>query len=358
MKGIIFRVLIVDDSTFICKRMTEILEVNGDFKVVGIAKNGKEAIRMTALTEPDVVTMDVEMPVMDGITAVKQIMAEMPTPILMFSASTQIGAKSTLEALEAGAIDFLPKNLDEINGNHELARQILRQRVRNVALQATRIKRTKVVKSARIPLAVKNYSELPNHGRRLTHHEFELLVIVASTGGPVAIQKILTEIPENCPIPILLVQHMPSNFTVSFAERLNQLCHIQVKEAAQYDELKPGVALLAPGGQQIQVERRAGKKIVTLSAKNSGDIYSPCADLTLTSIAKIYAKKALAVVLTGMGADGRKGAVKMHQTGAEIWAQEESSCTIYGMPKAIVDAGIAAKTYNLSELAKIFRAIS
>jgi len=358
MKGITFRVLIVDDSAFICKRITEILEANGDFNVVGIAKNGKEAIRMITLTEPDVVTMDVEMPVMDGITAVKQIMAEMPTPILMFSASTQIGAKSTLEALEAGAIDFLPKNLDEINGNHELARQILRQRVRNVALQATRIKRVKVIKSAKIPLAVKTHSGLQNHSRRLTHYEFELLVIVASTGGPVAIQKILTEIPANCPIPILLVQHMPSNFTVSFAERLNQLCHIQVKEAAQYDELKPGVALLAPGGQQIQVESRAGRKIVTLNAKNGGDIYSPCADLTLISIAKIYANKALAVVLTGMGSDGRNGAVKMYQTGAEIWAQEESSCTIYGMPKAIIDSGIAAKIYNLDELAKKFRNIS
>ncbi len=357
MKGVIFRVLIVDDSAFICKRMTEILEAKGDFKVVGIAKNGKEAVRMTALTEPDVITMDVEMPVMDGISAVKQIMAEMPTPILMFSASTQVGAKSTLEALEAGAIDFLPKNLDEINGNHTLARQILRQRVRNVALQATRIKRIKPVKPMRRPLSVKAYSGIKNHSRRLIPQEFELLVIVASTGGPVAIQKILTELPTNCPIPILIVQHMPSNFTVSFAERLNQLCHIQVKEATQYDELKPGTALLAPGGQQIHVESRASKKIVTLSAKNSGDIYSPCADLTLASIAKIYTKKALAIVLTGMGADGKKGAVKMYQMGAEIWAQEESSCTVYGMPKAIVDAGIAAKIYNLDELAKIFRNI-
>lgn len=179
------RVLIVDDSSFICKRIAEILAVDKIFKVIGVAKNGQEAVIMAATTEPDVITMDVEMPVMDGISAVKRIMAETPTPILMFSASTQVGAQATLAALDAGAIDFLPKKLDEINGDHEVARRILRYRVRNVALQADKLKRQQQPKISTVRRIKSQLSS-----RQLTHREFDLLVIVASTGGPVAIQKL------------------------------------------------------------------------------------------------------------------------------------------------------------------------
>ncbi|BCG63016.1 MAG: two-component system, chemotaxis family, protein-glutamate methylesterase/glutaminase [Methyloprofundus sp.] len=347
------RVLIVDDSSFICKRIAEILAVDKIFKVIGVAKNGQEAVIMAATTEPDVITMDVEMPVMDGISAVKRIMAETPTPILMFSASTQVGAQATLAALDAGAIDFLPKKLDEINGDHEVARRILRYRVRNVALQADKLKRQQQPKISTVRRIKSQLSS-----RQLTHREFDLLVIVASTGGPVAIQKTLTEIPAQCPIPILLIQHMPGNFTCSFAQRLNQLSQLQVHEAKNNDELQAGVALLAPGGQQIEVQARGAKKFVVLKPKQVSDIYSPCADISLASVAKVYKNKALAIVLTGMGADGRQGAVKMHQAGAEIWAQEESSCTIYGMPKAVADAGIVSKVCTLDELSKIFREIN
>lgn len=348
------RVLIVDDSRFICKRIAEILAADKIFKVVGIASNGQEAVIMAATTEPDVITMDVEMPVMDGISAVKQIMAETPTPILMFSASTQVGAQATLAALDAGAIDFLPKKLDEINGDHEVARRILRYRVRNVALQAEKLKRQYQPKIN----VIRRLKPQVARSRQLVHREFDLLVIVASTGGPVAIQKTLIEIPAHCPIPILLIQHMPGNFTCSFAQRLNQLSQLQVHEAKNNDELQAGVALLAPGGQQIEVQTRGTKRFVVLTPKQVSDIYSPCADISLASVAKVYKNKALAIVLTGMGADGRQGAIKMHQAGAEVWAQEESSCTIYGMPKAVVDAGIVSKVCTLDELSKIFREIN
>jgi two-component system chemotaxis response regulator CheB len=269
----------------------------------------------------------------------------------MFSASTQVGAQATLAALDAGAIDFLPKKLDEINGDHEVARRILRYRVRNVALQAyKRQQQPKIRPVRRIASQVSS--------RQLTHREFDLLVIVASTGGPVAIQKTLTEIPAHCPIPILLIQHMPGNFTCSFAQRLNQLSQLQVHEAKNNDELQAGVALLAPGGQQIEVQARGTKRFVVLKPKQVSDIYSPCADISLASVAKVYKNKALAIVLTGMGADGRQGAIKIHQAGAEIWAQEESSCIIYGMPKAVADAGIVSKVCTLDELSKIFREIN
>jgi len=359
------RVLIVDDSRFICKRICEILEEDSIFKVVGSASNGKQAILMAAQLEPDVITMDIEMPVMDGISAVKAIMAECPTAILMFSAATHAGAQATLDALSAGAIDFLPKQLDKIDGDREIAKRMLRRRVRIVALQANRIKhkpasdvarikKTKVLPSSNTvsrPQITAARSPSPTHS---INRKIELLVVVASTGGPVAIQKVMTQLSGQCPFPILIVQHMPHNFTKSFAERLNQLCKIKVKEAVNGDFLTAGEALLAPGGMQMEVAQKSGKKVVKITDKQKGEIYSPCADITLTSIAQVYSANVLTVVLTGMGADGKEGAVRLKQKGFPIWAQDEASCTIYGMPKAIVDANLADKVYSLNEIANEF----
>ncbi len=349
------RVLVVDDSWFMCKRIKEILEEESDFEVVGIAKNGKEALLMTVQLEPDVITMDVEMPVMNGIEAVQKIMAECPTGILMFSSTTQAGAQATLDALNAGAIDFLPKQLNELDGNKETAKQSLRHRVRMVALQKKRI-RDKTLQNSLI--SKKKTAPASSVIRRepspASGNSIDLLVIVASTGGPVAIQKVLTRLPSNCSFPILIVQHMPENFTKSFSERLNQLCKVTVKEAEQGDELKPGVALLAPGGMQIELKKGITKKTVSLRKKQKNEIYSPCADITLASIAKVLSARVLTVVLTGMGADGKEGAKKLKQKGAQIWAQDEASCTIYGMPKAIADAKIADKIYSLDKIASEF----
>ena len=364
------RVLIVDDSRFIRKRIQEILEQEPDFKVVGVAADGKEAILMAAQLEPDVITMDVEMPVMDGISAVKKIMQECPTAILMFSAATHAGARATLEALDAGAIDFLPKQLDEIDGDREMAKRLLRRRVRVVALQAKRVRsksnrQGSATKVLEIPAGVKTSAAATNRGRKQAssvmsqtwNKRIELLVIVASTGGPVAIQKVLTQLPSSCLFPILIVQHMPNNFTKSFADRLNQLCKVTVKEATNGDLLKPGKALLAPGGMQMEIRGKGGSKTVEIREKQLGEIYSPCADITLSSIAKAFSANVLTVVLTGMGADGKEGVIKLKQKGFSIWAQDEASCTIYGMPKAIVDANLADRIYSLDEIANEFKKI-
>ncbi len=356
------RVLIVDDSRFICKRIAEILEEDSIFKVVGSALNGKQALLMAAQLEPDVITMDIEMPVMDGISAVKAIMAECPTAILMFSAATHTGAKATLDALSAGAIDFLPKKLDEIDGNREVAKRMIRRRVRTVALQANRIKQKTVSAIAKTTTTTftttDSRPQIPKNRNpslvRTVIRDIELLVVVASTGGPVAIQKVMTQLPANCLFPILIVQHMPHNFTKSFAERLNQLCQVKVKEAVDGDLLKPGEALLAPGGMQMEVTLKSAKKTVRIMVKQENEIYSPCADLTLSSVAQVYSANVLTVVLTGMGADGKKGAEKLKQKGFPVWAQDEASCTIYGMPKAIVDANLADKVYSLNEIANEF----
>jgi len=352
------RVLIVDDSRFICKRICAILEQESDFKVVGLAFNGKQAVEMAAQLEPDVITMDIEMPVMDGISAVKKIMAECPTAILMFSALTHRGAKSTLDALSAGAIDFLPKQLDEIDGNADRARNILRRRVRLVALQSKRVK----LKPAALPVSSnKNTQKIasitvkPSRTVYTNNGKTELLVIVASTGGPVAIQAVLTQLPGNCSFPIIVVQHMPQNFTKSFAERLNQLCDVNVKEAINGDALQTGEVLLAPGGMQMKLAMISGKRVVKISEKQPGQIYSPCADITLSSIAKVFSANVLTVVLTGMGADGMEGATDLKGKGFSVWAQDEASSTIYGMPKAIVDANLADRVYSLDEIADQFK---
>lgn len=360
------RVLIVDDSTFICKSIQRILEEESDFKIIGFALNGEEAVALSAQLKPDVITMDVEMPIMDGITAVKQIMAKCPTAILMFSAATKVGAKATLEALDAGAIDFLPKQLDQIDGNKELAKWILRRSVRNVARQAKKIRSIFEASSGKAGICpqLKSFPDKaeiqkqPLSSVRTSHRKVELLVIVASTGGPVAIQKVLAQLSANCPFPVLIVQHMPKDFTCSFAERLNQVCRVKVKEAIDGDCLIAGEVLVGPGGMQMEVKSSVGNKKVSIRKKQEGELFSPCADITLASILEHYSANVLTLVLTGMGIDGKEGAIKLKQKGFSIWAQDEASSTIYGMPKAIVDANLADKVLSLDEIAHEFTRLS
>ncbi|BBA34331.1 chemotaxis response regulator protein-glutamate methylesterase [Methylocaldum marinum] len=340
------RVLVVDDSGFIRRRLTEIFNADGDMEVIGCAADGAEAVRKAASLNPDVITMDVDMPVMDGITAVREIMKDRPTPILMFSASTRAGAKATLDALDAGAMDFVPKQLQEISGDQDLAKRILRRRVRDLAEHAGRLQRVRRPAATVVAAPVARPS-----GAKIQIRDFRLIVIAASTGGPVAIQKVLTEIPETAAVPILLVQHMPGNFTGSFAERLDQLCRIRVREARNGDELRPGAALLAPGGLQLELSEHGARKTVVVRESGAGEHFRPSADVTFGSVARNMPGKVLAIVLTGMGSDGKLGAQNLKAKGAVVWAQNEQSCVVYGMPKAIVDAGLADCIYDLDEMA-------
>lgn len=336
------RVLVVDDSGFIRRRLTEILNADTGMEVVGSAADGLEAIRQTRALSPDVITMDVAMPVMNGIDAVRHIMRERPTPILMFSVSTQAGAKATLDALEAGAMDFLPKQLHEISGDRETAKQLLRRRVRDLARQTARLQH---------PPALPARPPHPTRAGAPTR-EIRLLAMAASTGGPVALQHLLARLPADIPVPILLVQHMPGNFTGSFAERLDQICAIAVREARNGDELRPGVALLAPGGCQMELMNQGPRQSVAVRPPLDGEYYHPSADVTFASIARNQPGRTLALVLTGMGSDGRQGAIRMKEKGAVIWAQSEASCVVYGMSKAIVDGNLADGIFDLDEMAE------
>lgn len=334
-------VLIVDDSSFFRRRLTQMIDECPGLKVVGTASNGREGVAKALELKPDVITMDYEMPVMDGISAVREIMAKQPTPILMFSSLTYEGARVTLDSLEAGAVDFLPKNFDDISRNSAELKLKLAERINTVARARRRI-------PARAPLAAAAAERaplrpVPARARR----QFGLVVIGTSTGGPVALQTVLSVLPQHFPLPIVLVQHMPATFTSAFAERLNSQCRVTVKEAADGDLLRPGLALLAPGGRQLMVSK--GGKVRVLPGDERLN-YKPCVDVTFASAANVYREQVLAIVLTGMGADGCEGARVLKQGGAAVWAQDEASSVIYGMPMAVAKANLTDEILSLQQI--------
>jgi two-component system chemotaxis response regulator CheB len=336
------RVLVVDDSGFFRRRILEILEADARIKVVGTAANGKEAVEQVAQLKPDVVTMDIEMPVMDGITAVRHIMAANPTPVLMFSSLTHDGAQATLDALDAGAVDFLPKRFEDIAKDRDQAKLLLRRRIHAVARQnsaARSVPDARSVRATAVPLR--------NNVRR---GQFQVVVIASSTGGPVALAQVLTKLPASFRYPVLVVQHMPASFTPAFASRLDQQCALSIKEAQDGDVIRAGQVFIAPGGRQMTFRQSGGEVQVSISDGDQSLHYKPCADVTFNSVASVYGSKALALVLTGMGADGREGARTLKKQGATVWSQDEASCVIYGMPMAVAEAGLSDQVLSLRDI--------
>lgn len=370
-------VLVVDDSGFFRKRLTEILTSSGQIKVVGAATNGREGVELAEKLRPDVITMDYEMPVMDGISAVREIMRKHPTPVLMFSSLTYEGARVTLDALEAGAVDFLPKNFEEIARDNSQLQKILIERILDVARSrpgnrpaaparpepsapTSRAPATPARPRAEVtprqrpgahsPAAAPEPEAPRRPTRRGPAKHYAVVGIGTSTGGPVALQRVLTALPATFPAPIVLVQHMPASFTPAFAERLNKLCRIEVRQAADGDVLRPGLALLAPGGKQMMVENRGGQARIRILPGDERLNYKPCVDVTFGSLARSFPGKTLGVILTGMGSDGKEGCRMMKQSGSDIWSQDEKSSVIYGMPMAVAKAGLTDDVLSLDEI--------
>lgn len=366
------RVLVVDDSSFFRRRVSEIINSEPRLEVIDVAVNGKEAVDKALSLKPDVITMDVEMPVMDGITAVREIMAKGPIPILMFSSLTHEGAKATLDALDAGALDFLPKKFEDIARNRDEAVSVLQQRVLEIASKKGLMRRASISRPTPTTSSLSTTSSPFDRTQRpsvtptaparpssaslgrfkATGKKYQLTAIGTSTGGPVALQKILTKLPGNYPHPIVLVQHMPATFTAAFASRLNSLCQIEVKEAEDGDVLRPGVAYLAPGGKQMMLEGRPGAAKLRILDGGDRMNYKPCVDVTFGSAAKVFGDKVLSMILTGMGADGRDGARMLKEAGSTIWAQDEESCVVYGMPQAVAKAGISSEDLPLDRISE------
>lgn len=367
------KVLVVDDSGFFRRRILEILKPVSTIEVVGTAANGREAIEQVKNLKPDVVTMDYEMPVMDGITALREIMRVQPTPVLMFSTLTQEGARVTLDALEAGAVDYLPKTFEDISRDPDKMREVLSQRILAVARARYRMGRPdSTVARTSLPstetvspfargtastavtrrLTETTPKEAPSApGRKTPARSYQLVAIGTSTGGPVALQKVLTGLPADFPAPIVLVQHMPASFTPAFAERLDRLCKIRVKQAENGDLLEPGVALLAPGGTQMMIERGGSSGRIRILPGDDRLNYKPSVDVTFGSAARTFPGKVLGIILTGMGADGKEGCRLLKETGATVWSQDEESCVIYGMPMAVAKAGLSDEIISLDNIA-------
>jgi len=360
------KVLIVDDSGFFRRRLTDLINQHPNLEVIGTAANGQEGIEKAAELNPDVITMDYEMPVMDGITAVKRIMAATPVPILMFSSLTHEGARVTLDSLEAGAVDYLPKHFEDIAQNSDELKRRLHNRLLEVARShpkssrpasklfpsgsslANASARTAQPSTSARPVSTAASSKPSTNKAPAINHPVKLVAIGTSTGGPVALQTLLTQIPANFPVPIVLIQHMPSSFTPAFAERLNKACKIQVKEAADGDQLKPGLALLAPGGQQMMISGRGQVKVLPGDERLH---YKPSVDITFGSAANVFGRDVLAIILTGMGADGTEGARMLKGQGATVWSQDEASSVIYGMPMAVAKANLTDAVMPLDAFA-------
>lgn len=333
------KVLVVDDSSFFRRRITEFLSSDPNIEVIAQAVDGLDAVEKTNQLNPDVITMDIEMPRLDGISAVKKIRETKSTPILMFSSLTHDGAKATFEALDAGASDFLPKKFEDIATEKSEAIKILCERVNSLAKKKTSTSETII----KIPASLRALSATSSKG-------YQLAVIGASTGGPVAVEKVLKSLPANYSLPILLIQHMPGSFTGAFAERLDKMCAINVKEAEEGDVLQAGTVYIAPGGRQMRLKKNGRGNIISIEDGPADTIYKPSVDVTFNSIAEAYSGRVLAIVMTGMGSDGCVGTRLLREKGATVWAQDEASCVVYGMPMAVVKENLVDKVMSVDEI--------
>ena len=338
------RVLVVDDSALMRQFISDILNSDARIEVVGTARDGKDALAQIKTLQPDIVTMDVEMPKMDGLKALEEIMRTSPMPVIMVSSMTQEGAEVTMKALAAGCVDFIGKPSGTISLN---IREIGQELIDKVIAASTARIRTPLLKPTLPPASDFRRMAPPvniNTARR------DIVAIASSTGGPMALSELLPKLPKKFPVPIVITQHMPREFTSSFAKRLNDTSQIEVVEGFDGLALKPGRAVIAPGGYHLLIKRRAGTAVCGLSDSPPVLSVKPAANVMFQSVANEYGGNVLCVILTGMGRDGTDGAVTLHKKGAYVIAESQKTCVVYGMPKAAFDAGIVDEVLALNEI--------
>jgi two-component system chemotaxis response regulator CheB len=332
------KVLVVDDSSFMRSILSRMISKDDRFEVVGQAKDGQEGVELSKTLKPDVITMDIEMPRMTGIEALKVIMKENPTPVVMVSSLTREGATSTLEAMDYGAVDFIPKAMDKGGDDSVLKKSTVLMDKLYAASKARMIRkfsRPPEVKRASIQEAVQStdiHRTLPKSKLLNT----KLLIIGSSTGGPRALQEVVPHLPANLKIPVVIAQHMPAHFTKPMAERLNQISAIKVVEGQDGDLLENGVVYIAPGGLHTRVKKEDGKLILSIKEDSGNEcVYKPSVDILASSAADLFGGQVLALMLTGMGSDGAKGFEEIKNKGGYILAQDETTSVVYGMPKSV-----------------------
>ena len=328
------KVLVVDDSAFMRGVLVRKVESDPRFKVLDTAVNGREAVEKTLALKPDVVTLDVDMPIMNGIEALKEIVRLSPAAVLMVSARTDAGAAITLEALSLGAVDFIPKSrgTEQIHEKLLAAAEARQNRSRGAASRPAAAARVMPSPQPRLAAGVRTTPKI--------------CIIGSSTGGPQALQAVLTLLPENLPVPVVVAQHMPPQFTKALALRLNELCKPKVVEAADGDVLTKGTVYISPGGMQTRVTASG----IKVSPDQGESLYKPSVDVLAESARAAFGKNVLGVMLTGMGADGASEFVKLKKLGGHIIAQDQASCVVYGMPRSLVEAGGADEVLPLDQI--------
>ncbi len=354
-------VLVVDDSLFMRKALSRMLDRASGMTVAATANNGKEGVEKACKLEPDVVTMDVEMPKMNGITAVREIMDRDPCPILMVSSLTEKGAETTIDAMEAGAADFISK---DDSGSSLRIREIedeLTEKIRALSESRSRLfdgdlrpdsgrsdtgtSRTETGQASSSPAAGRS-AEQPTR----TDPSLKMIVVGVSTGGPLALQHVVPLLPAELPIPVAVVQHMPPQFTSSLASRLNDLSALTVREATDGMALKPGRVVLATGDRHLTFDQRRSTLVARTPTRPGDASHCPSVNVMFESACDAYGGDVLALVMTGMGTDGLEGARRIKKAGGTVFAQDEASCVVYGMPRAVVEAGLADAVLPLKQL--------
>lgn len=354
MDGQQIRVLVVDDSSFMRGALVRMIERDPRFKVIDTASNGKEGVEKAVALKPDVMTLDVEMPVMTGLEALKEIMGTVKTPVIMLSTLTEAGADTTIKALELGAVDFLPKALNDKDNNIFRGADGLYEKLlaaasisgRRVAVSSSPASvsepRFPAFVSTNTPLAVP-LPVAPVMGRV----DAKVLLIGSSTGGPKALQSLISKLPARLPVPAVVAQHMPPQFTLALAKRLDETCAVNVVEARAGETLLPGKVYVAPGGMHLRV----GVGGVVIVDEDKGESpYKPSVDVLAESLRNTYGKQVLAVMLTGMGNDGTREYVKLKGLGAYVIAQDEASSVVYGMPRAVLEAGGVSEVLDIEQI--------
>ncbi|WP_144509238.1 chemotaxis response regulator protein-glutamate methylesterase [Bacillus sp. FJAT-22090] len=355
------KLLIVDDSAFMRKLIGDFFNESNVIEVVGIARNGKDAIQKIKALKPDVVTMDVEMPEMNGLDALKQIMSETPTAVVMLSSTTQKGTEITMQAMEYGAVDFVAKPSGTISLDLHKIKDELVTKVENAA-SVTISKLSKSNTTA--PLATTSHQyekkvlevQTPTSKRvqNWSKTNRKMVLIGTSTGGPRALQEVITKLPKDMKAPVLIVQHMPAGFTKSLAERLNQLAEIVVKEAENGDILRDGHAYIAPGGFHMKIHKIGSTYSIVLDneeAPRAG--HRPAVDVLFEDNSRYNDFDKIAVIMTGMGSDGSKGLQQLKKNGNVVAIAESSkTCIVYGMPKAAVETNLVNEVVELDNIAK------
>lgn len=344
------RVLVVDDSAFMRNIIGQMLAGAPDIRVVGQATNGKEALQMARDLKPDVITLDVEMPVLGGLEMLPILMRTNPMPVIMLSSMTQEGAEVTLKALQLGAVDYLPKNA---RGGAMAMRRLAPQLIEKVRAVGTGETRAAIDEVRKVVPAFFDRSRKPAPEQQGRTPDLAVVAIGCSTGGPAALCEVIPQLPEELNSAVVIAQHMSATFTRALATRLDRLSRgFSVREAEEGARLEPGLVLVAPGGKHMTVDRKMDGSLICHLSTSPEMPAQPSVDVLFGSLAKACPERTLGVVMTGMGTDGLDGSHTLVQRGGQVIAQAPPGCLVYGMPKAVVDAGLAHTVTPLGRIAK------